>query len=266
MKWPKYLDQYPFSVIAEFIGVRESTVSGWKRKGAIPKARVKEARAIPKRVKIKTTRQRKSSLRNTSSEVLFSLLSMAQTPATMKQIAKWKREGDLPLKYRAYLVDAHGDERPKRPRQKKGEPGKEKAGARGKRRASPRALEPVRKESTNYITEDYTWEIGRGLSHELIVDISELVGPLQIERGKKQFRIEGTVEMAFADDDIKNYVLGVVTKTDVVSDVDAWTTQWSNYDAATRALIRRIGQYMKFGFYLDRLTLHVVERKKGKKG
>lgn len=258
MKWPKYLDKYPFSVIAEFVGVKEGTVRGWKRKGAIPKRSVKEARSIPKKVRIKSPRAQKSSLKNTPAEVLFSLMSMAQTPATMKQIAKWKRVGELPLKYRAYLVDAHGQER--EPAKRKG-----RAGARGKRRARPRALEPVKKESANYIVEDYTWEINQGISHELIVDISALVGPLQIERGKKQFRLEGTVELKFADDDIKNYALGVVTMADTEADISAWSAQWSNYDASVRALLRRLAEYMPFGFFLERLTLHVVTRK-GKKG
>lgn len=248
MKWPKYLEPYPLETIAQFVGVKRGTVANWKRKGNIPKGRVQAVRELKKRVKIAGVRRRKATLRGTDTGVLVALLDMAGTPATRKQIEKWKRSGDIPLRYRTFLVDAHSEREPAKPSKSQ------------EKTRFPRSVR--RLESSRFIRFVATWDVNEKLTDELLVRIVSLVSSEKIKGDdKKQFRMQGTVELVMVDSDILEYKTGIIRSGDEETEVDAFSEQWRSYPKAVRSLARKLGDYIGDGFFIDSISLFITRRK-----
>lgn len=240
MKWPKYLDQYPRDIIADFTGVKPRTVSTWKRRG-IPAKQVAAVRALKKSVKIPGKRERVRTLKSTDEETLIELSSLAGKEVDFATVKKWKIKGDIPPEFRGFLIDAAAEPTT--------------------RDVSPRR-EIVRKEFRRWIFHEVSWEIEQPVSDSLVVELTRLVaGQKPPKTAKKQFLLEGDVTIAFADEDLLKYATGKYYFTDTETRVEAFTEQWRDYRKAIKSLTRSMLDYVRKGFFLKKLTLLISERK-----
>lgn len=247
MRWAKYLEPYPLSTIADFVGVQPATVRRWERAGKIPERHDVAIRDLKKRVKVAGPRARKRSLRHTDTETIAELVEMsgAKRPSR-KQIAAWKRAGDIPREFRGAWVDAHYTK-----------PVKRHNGHELQNRIV------TYKKFTFADVYEVTWTIEQKLTEHLLSDMLVTASQAKV-RGtdKKQFMVKGSVEIALASDSTLSYVMGALIFSAEEVKIERWTEQWRDSKKAVRSLAIELGKLIKQGMFVEELVLVITRERK----
>lgn len=248
MRTPAYLTSYPRAVLAEYLGIKESTLASYFRKG-IPPKHIAAVKAIRKRIKVATKKRRVKVLKTTPVETLLDLLDLAGTPATPKKVESWKKSGEIPLKYRVFLVDASPES-----------PLLDEECLIGGRSV-------VSKFYDKWVFHEVSFAINALLTDSCIVEIlRRLSQEKPDEQSKKQFRITGEAKFSFDDETLAGYATGKYIISpgfeEETRSITFYSKQYKFYPCTLRSLKKKLAIEKKKNMRLTNLTL-ILSRKKG---
>lgn len=243
MKWPKYLNEYANSTIADKLGVKPATVARWRSKKTIPKKWVSEIRSVKKiRVPPKTVRAR--ILKNTPIKLLIELASLGGYDVSDATVRKWRREKDIPVNYRGFISDSYAT--PKQKKQKKAP-------------AFSRTVKFKRGKHWRFYVATY-W-IDDELTDTLIGQVAEFFSKEKPPHGAiAQFNVRGTSKTKLSD-----YIDETGTTYEYSKEggfvVDYWRPIFHKYSSSVSNLVQSLEDRKHFDILIESITMTMRLRK-----
>lgn len=244
MKWPKYLDAYPISVIAQRAGVTERTAKKWRREKQIPKARAEAVRSV-KEIYIAPARTRKKIL-NEIRRGTLSLDDLALLAGVSWRTArKWLMAGEIPVDNRGFLVDPH----------------------REKKKRERKLYQPIlviERETPRFFFQRWEWELDEELTDSSLIWLMRLVADFEPNSGRYQFtanalaNTERSEGLFVASSVLVDYQF---TDDPQTAEVEFFCKLSRDYSTARRYLQDKLLEHIHEALTIKRLSLLISERK-----
>lgn len=208
----------------------------------IPAARSDAIAAFTKYVKAPNKRDIKRSLR-AEPEVIQELVSLAGQEVSIATIKRWVKKGDIPLRYRTYLIDGHFD-------------------ASAKRVKLSRARRKQKKGRYWKISYNEWFLDNEQLTDSSLVQIISNLSTRKYPKGKKQLSFVGTVGIEFADDNIMRYTQANITirATDKRVSVEAFGQEFRDFRRTVKSFANLLTQYLYADTTIEKISLRVLEK------